>query len=175
MLKFLLILAILGLVVWVAKVIFSPPSQSVSTELPDELKNARIWAKEKPFSTKAPIRLNGRIDEAFELPDGQIVVSDTKSRKALRVYDSDVLQVSSYRVAIQSSTGKVVADHGYVRLLTPDGNAYKRISLLDSDEVAAAYQMFNDLRSGKYTGSKCGRAAVCRTCAYKPECDSMPA
>ena len=119
------------------------------------------------------VNLTGRIDEAFELPDGDLVLSDTKSRAAQRVYKSDILQVSAYKVVIEASTKKRVRDHGYIRLLTPQGNEYRRIDLLSANEVAAAYQLHDDLQQGRYPGEKCGRPAVCRGCAYRVECESM--
>ncbi len=174
MLKIVLIIGIVGLLWWLVRLIVAPTrTQTVQTELPSELQSSKLWGKEKPFSCTGSVNLTGRIDEAFELPDGDIVVSDTKSRATQRVYKSDILQVSAYKVVIEASTRKRVRDHGYIRLLTPQGNEYRRIELLSANEVAAAYQLHDDLQQGRYPGEKCGRPAVCRGCAYRVECESM--
>lgn len=173
MTKVLLIGLLLGLLWAVYKLFLTGKRQSLQTELPAELAGARIWAKERQFECSGDAPMVGRIDEGFELPNGDLVASDTKSRARPAIYPSDVLTVSAYKYLIEESTGKRVTEHGYIRLITPGGNEYRRIRLLDRTEVLAARQLHEDLTRGLYAGDKCGNQAICRTCAYKPECNKM--
>lgn len=161
-------------ILWaIYKFFFADSIGSVATALPDELKNATIWMKEKGFEISGDIPLIGKMDEAFLLPSGMIVLSDTKSRKRKVVYESDILQVSGYKVLVEDATGKSVADYGFVRLLTPEGNAYFRVKLLSRVEVSSARQLHEDLVSGLYEGEKCGKQYICNTCAYQRECEKL--
>lgn len=171
--KLVLILFIVALLFAVYKYFFATEPYSVKTELPDDLKNAKLWAKEKAFECGGNNPLTGIVDESFIGSNGDIVLSDTKSRKFNRVYKSDILQVSAYRVLIENATSKTVAPFGFIRLLTPSGNEYVKIDLYDRDEVLAARRLFDDLRNGKYPGEKCQNKAMCKGCAYKYECDNM--
>ena len=47
-------------------------------------------------ATLLGIRINGRIDEIIELPNGNLLIGDIKSRPLALVYDDDIAEVSLY-------------------------------------------------------------------------------
>lgn len=165
----LCLLAVVGWLVW--SLWLSDEKPNVQTELPERLKSAAIWGKEKPLRLDDPVGLSAQLDEAFLTNDGVVVLSETKSRARPVIYNSDILQLSAYKMIIERQERKAVDRMGYVRLLTGEGNMYKPVRLLDEAEVIAAVRLHEDLSSGAYKGSKCGKAGVCRSCAYKKECD----
>jgi len=169
-----LIAAVAAIVLWlVYELAIKKERAAVQTALPPELSRARIWAKERDFQCDEPVALAGRIDEAFLMQDGPVVLADGKSRAKRRVYASDVLQLSAYRFLIEQTARKKVSGSAYVRLFTPEGNEYRKVDLLDADEVIAATMLHDDLRGGRYPGKKCGKPEVCRSCAYQEPCAKM--
>lgn len=168
--KILIIAGAFVALVWLFRVLTKPRLPAVATELPPALKTARTWAKETFFESNGPMNLRGRIDHAFELENGGIVLTETKTRRFQRIYPSDTLQLSAYRELIQWSTRKQVENIAYVRALTPAGNRFLPLQLLPGAEVQAAYQIYRDLQSGKYPGERCKNQAICKTCMYQREC-----
>lgn len=165
------IAALLLLAAW--GVLSTRPRQTVQTQLPAMLEKARTWAKEREFRIGGRRPMHGVLDEAFELPDGTIVISETKSRRFKTIYKSDVLQVSAQRVLVENHQRRTVSSEGFVRLLTPQGNEFRPIKLMTADEVAQAYDLYRQLSRGAIVGDKCRAPNLCRSCAYKEECDDM--
>jgi CRISPR/Cas system-associated exonuclease Cas4 (RecB family) len=145
----------------------------VTTKLPSLLAKAKIWGKEMSVACRAPRRMHGTFDEAFQLDSGDVVVSETKSRDRITVHKSDVIQLSAYALAVGEGGRQKVLDKGFVRLVTPRGNEYVGVDLLGEREVVKVYDKYMDLVSGKSKGDKCGKPGLCRTCLYKKECDAM--
>lgn len=175
MLKAVLWLGLLVLGAWLAyEFLIKGKTPNVRTNLPEKLKSMRIWAKERQFQCDDPVKLVCRLDESYQDEHGELTLSETKSRRWLKVYASDILQLSAEALTVSAQTKRRVSKTAYVRLITPEGNEYREVSLLSNDEVVAAALMFQDLSQGKYPGEKCGRPEICRTCAYKEPCDRMP-
>lgn len=172
-LKTLAILALVAGIVWVLWDLFlKGPRLDIRTALPEALKKMHLWQKEKRYECGAPIGLVCRIDEAYMDEHGTITLSETKTRRWPKVYDSDILQLSAQRLAV-SENGRRVSDTGYVRLITPTGNEYRQVRLLDPDEVIAAKLLYDDLVQGKYAGRPCNNRAICQTCLYQSECEAL--
>lgn len=175
----LLILAGAGTVIWgyIDRLRGRKPESfgdiEVATRLPAMLAKATIWGKEMSVACRSPRRMHGTFDEAFKLETGEIVVSETKSRDRVVVHRSDVIQLSAYAVAVAEGGKHKVNRKGFIRLLTPSKNEYVPVDLMSSAEVERSYDKFKLLASGSETGEKCGKPALCRSCLYKKECDSM--
>lgn len=145
----------------------------VATKLPDFLAKAKTWGKEMSVACRTPRRMHGTFDEAFQLENGEIVVSETKSRDRIVVHKSDIIQLSAYAVAVAEGGRHRVLNRGFVRLVTPQKNEYVAVNLVSEREVASIYDKYVQLVSGKSQGEKCGKPALCRSCLYKTECDAM--
>lgn len=175
----MLVLAGLGTIVWYLLEALrggqgeGGKAPEVGTELPPMLRGAKIWGKELKVSCRVPRRMHGTLDEAFQLESGEIVLSETKSRPRRVVHDSDIIQLSGYSVAVREGGRNRVSRVGFVRLVTPEGNVYRQVDLLDEQVVAAAHDKYRAITSGRDVGKKCGKESLCRTCLYKRECDQM--
>jgi CRISPR/Cas system-associated exonuclease Cas4 (RecB family) len=173
MLKWSFFIVLLAMA-WLAyEAFFKQSGRSVVTYLPDELKESKVWAKEQSFDCSGDIPLRGKIDEAFQQRDGTIILSETKTRNKRKVYGSDILQLSAYKVLVEANTSRQVSNKGYVRVLTLQGNEYMPVNLLPREEVKAARQLHEDLTKGLYKGQKCENPFVCRTCAYQDPCNRL--
>jgi hypothetical protein len=177
----LLILAALGTLLWLffqeawtREDAGSEPTgkEDVATTLPEMLRDAKLLWKERAVRCSTPVSLHGTLDEAFVDRSGTMILSETKLRRLKRVYASDVLQLSAYKLALEGE-GKRVAGKGFVRVITPGGNEYKVVTLMSADEVIAARKLHGDLVRGRSTGAKCNVESVCRSCEYKKPCGEM--
>ena len=64
---------------------------------------------------------------------------ELKTRKAERVYPSDIIELSAQRYALQSQTGEQVSEHGYVlvRVAGRTLGDVHRVRLLPGKELAS--------------------------------------
>lgn len=146
---------------------------SVTTEMPAALRNAKLWAKEKSIACRTPRRLHGKLDEAFEVQEGLLVVSETKSRERPVIHRSDVIQNSAYAMTLAKSSGVNVSGTGYIRLITPQGNRFVPVELMSEQDLIRIYDKFKRIKGGQEAGDRCGKAGLCAKCEYRKECDSM--
>ncbi len=161
------------LLYYLAKWLLPGIGRSVVTQLPGRLKDAKIWAKEHAVRTSHPVAMHGVLDEGFRLQDNTLVLSDSKSRSRRVVYKSDIFQVSAYKMIVETSTREAVSDRGYVRVLTPEGNEYVPINLMDHSQIVAAHSLYTELVSGMNPGSRCSARGMCKSCPYRAPCDEM--
>lgn len=151
----------------------APSTGDVATPIPGRLKGAKIWGKEILLKTSLPDELQCRLDEAWQLPESdEIVLSETKSRRKARVFESDILQLSAQRVVLMHARPELtVSRRGYVRVLSKEnGNSYVPVTLIDEDAVAEAARLYRALQAGSEIGERCKNSALCKKCAYKDEC-----
>lgn len=140
--------------------------------LPDELGAGRLAYAERTFRTDRPLRLVARIDRAYRVGRGGLVLLELKTRRRPRVYPSDIIELSAQRVAVMAATGEAVADYAYVLTATPAGEVTgcQRVVLLEPAAVRAIARRRERLLRG---GAEPRRAAVpglCQRCTYLPKC-----
>ena len=71
-------------------------------------------------ATLLGIRINGRIDEIIELPNGNLLIGDIKSRALAIVYDDDIAEVSLYYYILRAMfPNRVIEDYAYLRCVDP--------------------------------------------------------
>lgn len=143
--------------------------------MPAELVAARLWGSEKAIRTRSPVPLFGRIDQAYRLRNGQIVIVDTKTRSHDRVYRSDIIQLSVYRLIITHRPWPLphrdVAPYGYVRVVQNGHVQYRRVDLLAFDEVVSLYRRYAQLRGHHLTPRFSRNAGMCRGCSMHEHCE----
>lgn len=106
--------------------------------LPRELRRAELAYAEKLFRGDGPTVLTAKVDRAYRLESGVLVLVELKTRGVNRPYRSDVIELSAQRVAIMKQTGEAVARHGYVVVQTGEGRrTAHKVTLLDGAEVEA--------------------------------------
>ena len=138
---------------------------------PPDLKDAELIYLEKRFDVSEPVRLSTRLDRAYRMPSGLIVLLELKTRSVNRAFPSDVIQLSVQRLALERKTRQVVANHGYVVAQTPDGaREAHRVQLVSGEAVVALVRRREAILAGRINPRPAASAGVCRTCAYRSIC-----
>ncbi len=141
--------------------------------MPEELRTARLVASERYYRCQKPVALSGTPDQVYHLPEGALVVVDTKRRPRAQVYDADIAQLSIYRVLLAAQKafrGQPLAAYGYVRLVTPEGVVYRRVELWDTARVVALHRRYWALRDKRDTPTGAETAGLCRQCGHRERC-----
>lgn len=138
---------------------------------PSDLKDAELIYLEKRFDMAEPVRLSTRLDRAYRMPSGLVVLLELKTRNVNRAFPSDVIQLSAQRFALERQTRQVVAHHGYVVAQMPDGSREAHRVRLDSGEaVVALVRRRGAILAGRINPRPAASVRVCRTCAYRSIC-----
>lgn len=143
----------------------------LKVHLPEELRGARVL-RERQVQSITGRKVTGRMDELWTLEDGTRIPADIKTRRAMRVYASDVMQLSVYAYAMRNDgTVRPVADFGFVRVHTDQGNRYFRVPLLNSREVEHAWDLRMAIKRGEEMGAANGDPHFCKKCTKRTRCD----
>lgn len=138
---------------------------------PSELRDAELRYLEKRFDVSEPVRLSTKLDRAYRMPSGVVVLLELKTRSVSRVFPSDVIQLSAQRLALERKTRHVVAHHGYVVTQTPDGaREAHRVRLVSEEAVVALVRRREAILAGWINPRPAASIGVCRTCAYRSIC-----
>lgn len=141
---------------------------------PRELANAELIYMEKLFRIREPIPLVARVDRAYRLPGGSLVLVELKTRKMNRPYLSDVIQLSAQRLAIEMLTGEVVEAYGFVSVLGRNRKMRShQVPLLDAVEVVDLYRRRDAIRTGRAPPAYASTESACRGCTLRSRCDRL--
>lgn len=163
--------SILGVARWWSKRLRAGPAL---VSLPRELREARLVYAEQLFAvTGGRLSISARVDRAYRLRSGAVVLLELKTRTIDRPYLSDVIELSAQRAAAMLQTGEPVADHAYVAVRLPGAAAatVHPVQLLDIDEVAALALRRRAIVSGRLAPTYAGSARICSQCAFAPRCE----
>ena len=145
--------------------------------MPHELRASRLAYAEQLFRSPGPASVSAKVDRAYRDQAGVVTLVELKTRKADRVYLSDVIELSAQRHALHSQTGEQVSEHGYV-LVRVAGRApgdVHRVRLLTDKELATAVARREHLLAGREVPNPPRSTGVCLSCAYAAECrEVMP-
>lgn len=167
--------AIVVLVVWVASRRWRQDAGATrQAKWPVELRGARLVYSERLFKSADGESIVARVDRAYRLRSGALVLLELKTRKADRAYLSDVIELSAQRVALQEHTGEVVVDHAWVMVLRGAGDlgGFHRVDLMSAEGVRLLIEHRTDLLAGRTAPMFSGAAAVCRRCLHLKRCES---
>ena len=138
---------------------------------PSDLRDAELIYLEKRFDVSEPVRLSTRLDRAYRMPSGLVVLLELKTRNVNRAFPSDVIQLSAQRLALERRTREVVAQHGYVVAQTPDGaREAHRVRLVSEEAVVALVRRREAILAGQINPRPTDSVGVCRACAYRFIC-----
>jgi hypothetical protein len=133
----------------------SPVSMAIETERasrPEELSDAKLVHTETLFRVSKPVGLVARLDRAYQMPSGLVVLVEFKSRWINRPLLSDVIQLSVQRMAVEGQTRQAVASHGYVVVKAPGKHAPQtahRVELMSDVQVLALIKRRDDILAGR--------------------------
>lgn len=110
--------------------------------MPGELRTAELVLSECPIWTYTPLPLQGVPDQVYEALNGDLILVDTKNRRVPRVYFSDIVQLSVYRLILRHTrfapvAGRSVRGYAYVRCQWGRAVQYLPAQLLADEQVLA--------------------------------------
>jgi len=138
---------------------------------PPDLMDAELIYVERRFDVTEPVRLSARLDRAYRMRSGELVLVELKTRRVSRPFPSDVIQLSAQKLALERQTGQIVAHHGYVVAQTPDGaQEPHRVQLMTAEAVIAIAKRREAILAGAVNPRPAASVKICRTCAYRMIC-----
>ena len=141
--------------------------------LPRELRGARLLYAEQLFRSTGKTAITARVDRAYRVTSGEIVLLELKTRDRNRVFPSDVVELSAQRAAVELQTGEIVAHHAYVAVQCP-GNVAQvihRVRLMAISEVVELAARREAIVSGRIAPRYADSVQVCRRCAFAKDCE----
>ncbi|CAN5903043.1 hypothetical protein BH11PSE8_BH11PSE8_21310 [soil metagenome] len=143
--------------------------------LPRELRDARLLYAEQLFAAKGWLSISARVDRAYRVPSGVIVLLELKTREKDRPYFSDVIELSAQRAAIALKTGESASDHAYVavRRAVSTAASIHRVRLISIAEVKALAVRREGILLGRLAPGYAGSVEICRRCAFASGCEKF--
>jgi CRISPR-associated exonuclease Cas4 len=104
------------------------------------------------FRISTPVGLVAKLDRAYRMPSGLLVLVEFKTRWSNQPCLSDVIQLSAQRMAVMGQTGQSVASYGYVMVKAPTPRALPiahRVKLMTDEQVVALVRRREDVLAGR--------------------------
>jgi CRISPR/Cas system-associated exonuclease Cas4 (RecB family) len=127
-----------------------------------------IYSTEQYMKMADPIALCGALDVVWiEKSTGMLIVGDYKSRDSRQVYDSDIIQLSVYKMLLQHTQNKPVADYGFIHFR----NGHRqRVKLLSEKQIVSLYRRYMEIMKGHVKPKVKCRQGYCRYCPHRELC-----
>ncbi len=138
------------------------------------LRDAELVYVEKTFRTTSPVLIAAKLDRAYRLPSGQLVLLELKTRWNGGPNLSDVIQLSAQRVALSAATGQTVANEAFVLIARPGvpwSPVVHRVDLLSADQVVALVRRREAILANRISPRCTEEVGHCRGCAFRNQCD----
>ena len=142
----------------------------IKERMPAVLHNAKLIHSEYYIRTEVPCKMHGTLDQLYRLISGIHVLVDSKTRDKHRVFQKDMVQISTYNVILRQ-LGFAMADYAYFRVVTPGGVEYIKRDLLTETEVVDEYDRTRALLNGEATPDIAAHKAMCKSCPQQLNCD----
>ncbi len=143
---------------------------------PAALRDAELVYMERLFRVSTPVGLVAKLDRAYRMPSGLLVLVEFKTRWSNQPCLSDVIQLSAQRMAVMGQTGQSVASYGYVMVKAPTGRALPiahRIKLMSDDQVVALISRRDDLLTGHVLPRRPLFLRTCDACSFRERCSGL--
>lgn len=141
---------------------------------PRELADAKLVYVEQVFRISRPVRLVAKLDRAYRLQCGSLVLVELKTRWNDRPFETDIIQLSAQKLVIEMQTGQTVEPYAFVSILTPTGRhalRHHRVALLGADEVVELHRRREAILAGRTAPRYARSCKVCSQCAFRSRCD----
>jgi CRISPR-associated exonuclease Cas4 len=124
------------------------------------------------FVSKGPLLFGARVDRAYRIGDGLLLLAEFKSRCRARVYASDIIELSVQKLAIEGAGSNRVAQTGYVVIQNPRTRERTAmgVKLLSRDAVLRLARRRHALLSGTVVARRTPQIKICAACPYQTEC-----
>lgn len=113
-----------------------------------------------------PVPLCGKPDVVWMNRKGILIVGDYKSRCDHKIYDSDVIQLSVYRLLVEKTQQKPVASFGYIHFK----EASRKVKLLSEQEIIDLYRRYWKVMEGQGKPNKAESTSYCQHCSHESRC-----
>jgi CRISPR-associated exonuclease Cas4 len=143
---------------------------------PAALRDAELVYLEKLFRISTSVGLVAKLDRAYRLPSGLLVLVEFKTRWSNQPCLSDVIQLSAQRMVVIGQTGPAVASYGYVMMKAPTRRSLPfahRVQLMTHEEMVALVRRREDVLTGQVLPLGPLSYQMCLTCAFRMECDRL--
>lgn len=143
---------------------------------PAALRDAELVYMEKVFRISTPVALVAKLDRAYRMPSGLIVLMELKTRWSNQPLLSDVIQMSAQRLAVIGQTSQSVASHGYVIVKAPTRRALPiahLVKLMTGDQVVALVRRREEILAGRILPRESFSRKTCMACAFRIKCDRL--
>lgn len=148
----------------------------VDDNTPIELRESTLYGSEVYVSCVKPVPLGGVYDQLYQTISNNLILADTKTRNKPYVYESDVIQLSAYRVILENSVefnNRRIANYGYMRLVCKGVTHYKKVDLMTEEDVVALYDRREALYAGSIDPDKASTPGKCTKCHQLPHCGGV--
>jgi len=143
---------------------------------PAALRDAELVYMERLFRVSTPVGLMAKLDRAYRMPSGVIVLVEFKTRWINQPRLSDVIQLSAQRVAVIGQTRQAVASYAYVMVKAPTKRAVPiahRVQLMSDEQVVALVRRRDDILAGRVLPCRSQSRKTCLSCAFRRQCDRL--
>ena len=143
---------------------------------PAALRDAELVYMERLFRVSTPVGLMAKLDRAYRMPSGVIVLVEFKTRWINQPRLSDVIQLSAQRVAVIGQTQQAVASYAYVMVKAPTKRAVPiahRVQLMSDEQVVALVRRREDILAGRVLPCRSQSRKTCLSCAFRRQCDRL--
>jgi len=139
---------------------------------PADLRDADLICVESQFRSKSRRPIVARVDRAYRLPSGLVVLVELKTRSTAAVRASDVIQLSAQRVAVEDELHVQVSDEAFVvfpgrHSAPPTARAVRLMSREQVEAIGARHRRLIDgLDRSRWPDSE----HVCQGCGQRAAC-----
>ena len=143
---------------------------------PAALRDAELVYMEKLFRISTPVGLVAKLDRAYRMPSGLLVLVEFKTRWSNQPFLSDVIQLSAQRVAVMGQTHQAVVPYAYVMVKAPTGRGLPiahRVRLMTDEHVDALVRRREEILAGRILPGRPQSRKTCLSCAFRGQCDSL--
>ena len=144
---------------------------------PAALRDAELVYMERLFRISTPVGLVAKLDRAYRIPSGQLVLVEFKTRWSNQPCLSDVIQLSAQRMTVMGQTGQSVASHGYVMVKAPTTQALPiahLVNLMTDQQVVALIRRREEILAGRILPLGHLSRKTCLSCAFRAQCNPLP-
>ena len=144
---------------------------------PAALRDAELVYLEKLFRISTPVGLVAKLDRAYRMPSGLLVLVEFKTRWSNQPFLSDVIQLSAQRMAVMGQTGQSVASYGYVIVKAPAPRALPtahRVKLMTDEHLVALVRRREDVLAGRVLPRWPVSRKTSLSCAFRAQCNPLP-
>ncbi len=134
---------------------------------PARLRDAELVFVERQFRSSGRWPVVARVDRVYRNPSGILVLVELKTRASPVVTRSDVIQLSSQRMAMEDEMHATVADEAYVLIPLP-------VNLMAREEVEDLMRRRDALLRGLVEPRWPASQRTCRVCGFRDRCGRAP-